>query len=153
MWQAIRARTDELLEVWDSGRADAVARERMSQLIWGRLDSGLGAALVSLVEAVTLFDAMTSKVGARLSFDPSTADDVARLRALRAGLVRCEDIAGADTEARERIAALRGREERLVGQAARGADIAGPLAELEAGVARGQGRPIVPGAQGREACQ
>jgi len=149
MWQAIRARTDELLEVWDSGRADAVARERMSQLIWGRLDSGLGAALVSLVEAVALCDAMTSKVGARLSFDPSTADDVARLRGLRAGLVRCEDIAGADTDARERIAALRGREERLVAQAARGADIAGPLAELEADVARAERDLIVQVSQRR----
>ena len=42
MWQAIRTRTDELVKVWDSGRADAVDREKMSQLVWGRLDSGLG---------------------------------------------------------------------------------------------------------------
>ena len=96
MWQAIRTRTDELVVVWDSGRADAVAREKMSQLVWGRLDSGLGAALVSLVEAVTLCDAMISQVRARLSFDPDTADQAARLRGLRAGLVRCEDLAGVD---------------------------------------------------------
>ena len=85
MWQAIRTRTDELVVVWDSGRADAVDREKMSQLVWGRLDSGLGAALVSLVEAVTLCDAMISQVRARLSFDPDTADQASRLRGLRAG--------------------------------------------------------------------
>ena len=98
MWQAIRTRTDELVAVWDSGRADAVDREKMSQLVWGRLDSGLGAALVSLVEAVTLCDAMISQVRARLSFDPDTADQAARLRGLRAGLVRCEDLAGVDAD-------------------------------------------------------
>jgi len=136
MWQAIRTRTDELLEVWDSGRADALARERMSQLIWGRLDSGQGAALVSLVEAVTLCDAMVVQMRARLSFDPHTADHAARLRGLRAGLVRCEDLAGADPAQRELVAALRSREEHLVAQAARGADISGPLAELETKAAR-----------------
>ena len=38
MWQAIRTRTDELVKVWDSGRADAVDREKMSQLVNGVLD-------------------------------------------------------------------------------------------------------------------
>ena len=62
MWQAIRTRPTSCVAVWDSGRADAVAARRCRSLIWGRLDSGLGAALVSLVEAVTLCDAMISKV-------------------------------------------------------------------------------------------
>jgi hypothetical protein len=48
LWQAIRTRIDELLVVWDSGRADAVGRERMSQLIWGRLDTHAGAATLSM---------------------------------------------------------------------------------------------------------
>jgi hypothetical protein len=52
LWEATRVRRESLESVWDSGRADAVARERMSQLIWGRLDSGGGAELVSLVEAL-----------------------------------------------------------------------------------------------------
>ena len=48
MWQAIRHPYDELVEVWDSGRVDAVEREKMSQLVWGRLDAGAvgGRALV-----------------------------------------------------------------------------------------------------------
>lgn len=149
MWQAIRGRTDELLGVWDSGRADALGRERMSQLIWGRLDSGQGAALVSLVEAVTLCDAMVVQMRARLSFDPHSADHVARLRGLRAGLVRCEDLAGADPAQRELVAALRSREQRLVAQAARGADISGPLAELEAQAARTERDLIVQVSQAR----
>ena len=149
MWQAIRSRTDELVAVWDSGRADAVGREKMSQLVWGRLDSGLGAALVSLVEAVTMCDAMISQVRMRLSFDPDTADQASRLRGLRAGLVRCEDLAGVDATARELVATLRTREQKLVAQAARGADISGPLAELEARAALAERDLIVQVSQRR----
>ncbi len=86
LWQAIRSRADEIRPVWDSGRADAVAREKISQLLWGRLDSGSGAALVSLVEAVKLCDALVVQLRTRLSFDPHTADQVARLRGVRAEL-------------------------------------------------------------------
>ncbi|WP_255372107.1 hypothetical protein [Cellulosimicrobium sp. CUA-896] len=100
LWQAIRGRADDLRETWDSGRVDVVAREKMSVLIWGRLDSGSGAALVSLVEAATLCDALVVQLRTRLSFDPHTADQVARLRGVRAELVRCEDLAGSDVDAR-----------------------------------------------------
>ncbi|CAM5779415.1 hypothetical protein [Cellulomonas persica] len=134
MWQAIRGRLDRLVEVWDSGRADAVAREQMSQLIWGRLDAGQGSALVSLVEAVTLCDAMLDQLRDRLAFDPGAADEAARLRAVRAAIVRCEDLA-ADDEARARVGALRAREQGISTQAARGADVGGPLGELEVEVA------------------
>ncbi|WP_028048316.1 hypothetical protein [Cellulomonas sp. URHD0024] len=143
MWQAIRTRADELVAVWDSGRADAVDREKMSRLIWGRLDSGLGSALVSLVEAVTLCDAMISKVRSRLSFDPDSADQAERFRGLRAGLVRCEDLAGTDAAAAERVGSLRQREQKLVAQAARGADVTGPLGELETEAARAERDLIV----------
>ena len=149
MWQAIRTRADELLVVWDSGRADAVDREKMSRLVWGRLDSGLGSALVSLVEAVTLCDAMISKVRARLSFDPDSVDQAERLRGLRAGLVRCEDLAETDVAAGERVAALRVREQKLVTQAARGADITGRLGELEAAAALAERDLIVQVSQRR----
>ena len=149
MWQAIRTRADELVVVWDSGRADAVDREKMSRLVWGRLDSGLGSALVSLVEAVTLCDAMISKVRARLSFDPDSADQAERFRGLRAGLVRCEDLAGVDAASGERVAALRVREQKLVTQAARGADVSGPLAELEAAAALAERDLIVQVSQRR----
>ncbi|WP_053371181.1 hypothetical protein [Cellulosimicrobium cellulans] len=150
LWQAIRTRADEIRPVWDSGRADAVAREKISQLVWGRLDSGSGAALVSLVEAVKLCDALVVQLRTRLSFDPHTADQVARLRGVRAELVRCEDLAGSDADARGRVETLRGRLDHLVAQAARGADVAGPLAELETEVARAERDLIVASAQRRE---
>ena len=150
LWQAIRTRADEIRPVWDSGRADAVAREKISQLVWGRLDSGSGAALVSLVEAVKLCDALVVQLRTRLSFDPHTADQVARLRGVRAELVRCEDLAGSDADARGRVQTLRGRLDHLVAQAARGADVSGPLAELETEVARAERDLIVASAQRRE---
>ncbi|WP_265523221.1 hypothetical protein [Oerskovia flava] len=150
LWQAIRGRADELQVVWDSGRADAVARERMSQLVWGRLDSGNGAALVSLVEAVNLCDALVVQLRTRLSFDPSTADQVARLRGLRAELVRCEDLAGSDPGARATIESLRRRLDRITERAARGGDVSGPLAELETATAHAERDLIVAASQRRQ---
>ncbi|MBD7918014.1 hypothetical protein H9657_06940 [Cellulomonas sp. Sa3CUA2] len=131
VWQSARGRADELLAVWDNGRVTEVERERMSQLVWGRVDTRAGASPVSLPEALTLCDAMVSALRMRLAFDPDTADVVARLRGVRAALVRAEDLAGSDTAARERVTALREREQRLSGQAARGGDVSGPLTELE----------------------
>lgn len=148
MWQAIRDRLDRLVVVWDSGRADAVAREQMSQLVWGRLDAGRGSAFVSLVEAVTLCDAMLDQLRDRLALDPDAADQAARVRAVRAALVRCEDLA--DTpEQRDAVAALRAREARVTAQAQRGADVGGPLAELEVAVARSERDLIVEASQRR----
>jgi len=148
MWQAIRGRLDRLVEVWDSGRADAVAREQMSQLVWGRLDAGSGSALVSLVEAVTLCDAMLDQLRDRLAFDPGAADEAARLRAVRAAVVRCEDLAD-DDAARARVRALAEREQRVTAQAARGADVGGPLTELEVAVAHAERDLIVDASQRR----
>ncbi|GIG41080.1 hypothetical protein ACFS33_07520 [Cellulomonas phragmiteti] len=131
VWQSVRRRADELLAVWDDGRVTEVERERMSQLVWGRVDTRAGAAPVSLPEALTLCDAMVSALRTRLAFDPDTADVVARLRGVRASLVRAEDLAGSDVAARERLTSLREHEQRLSAQAARGGDVSGPLAELE----------------------
>ncbi|MCR6690179.1 hypothetical protein [Cellulomonas sp.] len=148
MWQSIRDRLDRLAAVWDSGRADAVAREQMSQLIWGRLDAGRGSAQVSLVEAVTLCDAMLDQLRDRLAFDPGSADEAARLRAVRAAVVRCEDLATQEP-ARTAVARLRERELHLSTQAQRGADVAGPLGELEVDVARAERDLIVEVSQRR----
>lgn len=138
VWQSVRTRADELLAVWDSGRVTEVERERLSQLVWGRVDTRAGAAPVSLPEALTLCDAMVSALRTRLAFDPDTADVVARLRGVRASLVRAEDLAGTDAAAHERVAGLRTREQRLSEQAARGGDVTGPLAELETQAARAE---------------
>ncbi|MHA7132609.1 hypothetical protein [Oerskovia turbata] len=150
LWQAARTRTDEMGAVWDSGRADAVAREQISQLIWGRLSSPDGSSLVSLVEAARLCDAIVAALRTRLSFDPNAADEVARFRGLRAELARCDDLAGNDTAARDRVAALRGRWSRLRDKASNGADVTGPLTELEAEVARTERDLIVGASERRE---
>lgn len=151
LWQAARTRTDELVTVWDSGRADAVARERMSQLIWGRLGGDPATSLLSLVDAARLCDAQADQLAARLSFDPHAADVTARLRSLAAGLVRAEDaaLASADTEDDAVVARLRDRLARLRSDAARGADITGPLAALEDDIARTERDLIVATARRR----
>ncbi|MFZ0157839.1 MAG: hypothetical protein WAL50_02325, partial [Kineosporiaceae bacterium] len=61
LWQSVNERTQRLDQLWDAGRADAVTREQMSQVIWGRLSSSgsaggaggaAGASLaLSVVEA------------------------------------------------------------------------------------------------------
>jgi hypothetical protein len=151
LWQAVRTRTDELVTVWDSGRADAVARERMSQLIWGRLGGDPATSLLSLVDAARLCDAQADQLAARLSFDPHAADVTARLRAVAGGIVRAEDAAhaSADTEDDAVVARLRDRLARLTSDAARGADLTGPLGALEDDVARTERDLIVATARRR----
>lgn len=151
LWQAVRTRTDELVAVWDSGRADAVARERMSQLIWGRLGGDPATSLLSLVDAARLCDAQADQLAARLSFDPHAADVTARLRSLGAGIVRAEDAAraSADTADDAVVARLQGRLARLRSDAARGADVTGTLGALEKDVARTERDLIVATARRR----
>ncbi|MFI8524710.1 hypothetical protein ACIGB8_09700 [Promicromonospora sukumoe] len=151
LWQAVRTRTDELVEVWDSGRADTVARERMSQLVWGRLGGDPATSLLSLVDAARLCDAQADQLATRLSFDPHAADVTARFRALSAGIVRAEDAARATatTEDDAAVARLRDRHARLKADAARGADVTGPLGSLEDEVARTERDLIVHAARSR----
>ncbi len=136
LWQALRNRADSIVVEWDSGRADATARERISTHIWGRL--GSGALDVTLPEGARLVDALVAALRERLAIDPSTVKLVARLRQVRAELVRCEDLVQAmsDAELTERVAALATRQRRLLSEASRGADVTGPLGELEADTAR-----------------
>lgn len=147
LWQAVRARTDDLVRTWDSGRAGAVERERMSQLIWGRLGGDPATSLLSLVEAARLCDALAGQLAARLSYDPHAADVTARLRTVAAGLVRAEDAARGDDVAR--VSRLRDRFGRVRADAARGADVGGPLGELETEVARTERDLIVAGSRRR----
>lgn len=136
LWQALRSRTDAMLVEWDSGRADTAARERISTHIWGRL--GSGALDVTLPEGARLVDALVGQLREQLAIDPSTVKLVARLRQVRAELVRCEDLARAmkDPEVIDRVEALAKRQARLLSEASRGADVTGPLGELEADAAR-----------------
>lgn len=155
IWQAVSDRYDLLVSAWDSGRADRIARERMSQLIWGRLDtsggvgagsgpapgaaaaSALAAGLsVSLVDACRLSDALAAQLRARLSFDPRAADSALRLSALRAAMERCRELAAHQPGEIGRVQRLQARVDDLTGAASRGGDVAGPLQLLEADAAR-----------------
>src|SRR5690606_35658563 len=91
-----------------------------------------------LPEGARLVDALVAQLRERLAIDPSTVKLVARLRQVRAELVRCEDLARAmkDAEVTERVEALAKRQARLLAEASRGADVTGPLGELEADAAR-----------------
>jgi hypothetical protein len=136
LWQALRSRTDAIHQEWDSGRADTAARERISTQIWGRL--GSGALDVSLPEGARLVDALVGQLREKLAIDPSTVKLVARLRQVRAEVVRCEDLARsmADAAVTDRVEVLAKRQAKLIAEAQRGADVTGPLGELEADVAR-----------------
>lgn len=136
LWQALRTRADRIVEVWDSGRVGTTERLRISELIWGRL--GSGALDVTLPEGARLVDALVGQLREWLAIDPATVELVARLRRVRADLVRCEDLArGLDRpEETERVAALAERQRRMLAEASRGADVTGPLGELEADAAR-----------------
>jgi len=110
LWKAVADRHDLLVATWDSGRVGPAERERLSTLIWGRLDATLdpqlarrpdvpsssGALAVSLPEAMRLSDALAASLRARLSLDPSDADVTSRLRQLRAQLERVRDLVAAE---------------------------------------------------------
>ena len=146
LWQAVSDRYEQLVTAFDSGRADATARERMSTLLHGRLDAGAlsGAGLaVSLVDACRLSDALAAQLRARLSFDPRAADAAARVAALRAGMERLRELARAEPGELGVVQRLAARTDDLGEAAARGADVAVQLDQLEADAARAERDLIV----------
>jgi hypothetical protein len=157
LWQAVSDRYDQLLQRWDSGRADAVARERMSQLIWGRLDAG-GPALggfpggfgVSLADACRLSDALASQLKARLSFDPRAAESAVQVRRLRAAVYRLQALVEQEPDSVEQVRDLASRVDDLGTAASEGADVSGPLAALEIVIVRLERDLIVSTAKRRQ---
>jgi hypothetical protein len=150
LWQATKVRREQLETVWDSGRADAVAREKMSQLIWGRLDSGGGAELVSMVEAIRLCDALVSQLGTRLSLDPQSTGVTSRIVGLRAEIERSRDLTDGQGPELDRVNTLRARVDQLAEKAGRGADVTGPLAQLVQDSAKTERDLIVASSQKRD---
>ena len=172
LWKAVADRHDLLLATWDSGRVGQVERERLSTLIWGRLDATLdprlaqrpdvpsssGALAVSLPEAMRLSDALAASLRARLSLDPTDADVTGRLRQLRAQLERVRDLVIAEPqETREafshKLAKLDARLAETVDKAKRGADVGGLVGPLEADAARIERDLIVGSATRAEAAR
>lgn len=163
LWQAAKNRYDLLLVTWDSGRVGPAEAERLSSLIWGRLDTAsaggqptpLAGMAVSLPEACRLSDALVAQLRTRLNLDPAAERQGARVRDLRASLERIRDqlrqqpppdLAAATGE----VASLAARLDDVVGKRERGGDVGGLLGPLEIDVARYERNLIVEGAQRRE---
>ncbi|WP_392508770.1 hypothetical protein ACF3NT_06655 [Naumannella halotolerans] len=171
LWQAVADRLDLLEATWDSGRVGRVELERLSSLIWGRLDATLDPALiagagrdddrgtgnglaVSLPEACRLSDALAAQLRARLADDPQVDRLRHRLRDLRAQLERIRDqIAWEPAELQaaptRELAALQLRTDDLFSRSERGADIGGMIGPVEIEAARMERDLIVGGAERR----
>lgn len=161
LWQAIRTRADLMLTTWDSGRVGPAEREKLSQLIWGRLDTpgagtgGAGMSGLSVPEACKLSDALTVQLRQRLQLDPAGSEVAVRLKSLRAGVERLRDQvslepAGAAADARGRLGRLVSRLQDVGDKAARGGDVGGLLGPLEADAATFERDLIVGGALRRQ---
>lgn len=170
LWKAIADRYELLLATWDSGRAGPIERERLSSLIWGRLDAtidpgvlvrspaGSPAGLaVSLPEACRLLDALAASLRIRLGLDGGGLDLSERIRELRAQLERIRDQVALEPAGTERQRAagrqttLAERLRELVDKAGRGGDVGGIIGPLEIDATRFERDLIVHAAQRREA--
>lgn len=159
LWKAVSERYQLLSATWDGGRVLAAERERISSLIWGRLDgsTGLpGGLAVSVPEACRLCDALAGQLRTALALTPGADASAARLKALRAQLERLRDqIALEPVTLREgcerQRAALAARAQDLTERAERGGDIAGRLGPLEADATVLERDLIVGNAQRRDA--
>lgn len=155
LWKSVSDRYDLLTATWDSGRAGPTELERLSTLVWGRVDATLA---VSLPEACRLSDALATSLRARLGLDTSQADVTTRLRELRAAVERIRDLvdgAPSSTDATESstspttsstastLARLSARVDDLGARFQRGADVGGLLGPLEHDAARAERDLIV----------
>ncbi|MFZ0530140.1 MAG: hypothetical protein WAL91_06345 [Propionicimonas sp.] len=162
LWQAAKTRQNLLLATWDSGRVGQQELERLSALIWGRLDttgaelSQLRSMAVSLPEAGRLCDALVAQLRTRLHTDPGAEQQQIRLQQVRAQLERIRDQIKLEPPALApaalaKLSALAGRAAELSDKRGRGGDITGVLGSLEADAARFERDLIVGSAQRREA--
>ena len=169
LWKAVADRHDLLMATWDSGRVGQAEQERLSTLVWGRLDatrhlptSGgdgrpdvTGALAVSLPEACRLSDALAASLRARLGVDASEADTTARIRQLRAAVERVRDLVEREpASAHDAGAAMLDKLDKRVADATaraqRGADTGGLIGPLETDIARAE-RDLIVGAANRRA--
>ena len=170
LWKAVADRYDLLVATWDSGRVGQTEQERLSTLVWGRLDATrhlpakggtgappgvTGALAVSLPEACRLSDALAASLRARLGVVASEADITARIRQLRAAVERVRDLvhrepASAREAAEAALTSLDARVSDAMERARRGADAGGLVGPLERDVARAE-RDLIVGAANRRA--
>jgi len=139
LWKAIHDRYQLVFATWDGGRVLQQERERISALIWGRLDGAAempGGLAVSLPEACRLSDAMTGQLRTKLALAPDATEQVARIRALRAQLERIRDQVGLEPATTQEagantLAGLMLRLDQVTDRAERGADVGGMLGPIE----------------------
>jgi hypothetical protein len=139
LWKAIHDRYQLVFATWDGGRVLQQERERISALIWGRLDSASdvpGGLAVSLPEACRLNDAMTGQLKTKLALAPDASAQAARARELRAQMERIRDQVGLEPattqkDAATKLAGLMLRLDQITERLERGADVGGMLAPLE----------------------
>ena len=162
LWQAAKTRQSLLLSTWDSGRVGQQELERISALIWGRLDTAgaelaqLQSMAVSLPEAGRLCDALVAQLRTRLNTDPNAEQQQIRLRDLRAQVERIRDQVKLEPPAlapaaASKLASLAARTQDLADKRGRGGDIGGLLGALEIDAARLERDLIVGAAKRREA--
>jgi hypothetical protein len=162
LWQAAKTRQNLLLSTWDSGRVGQQELERLSALIWGRLDTAnaglaqLQSMSVSLPEAGQLCDALVAQLRTRLNTDPNAEQQQVRLRDLRAQVERIRDQVKLEPPAlapaaAAKVSGLAARTAELSDKLGRGGDIAGLLSALEIDAARLERDLIVGAAKRREA--
>lgn len=151
LWQAVQEQYNRLVTVWDSGRVGPVEQEKLSTLIWGRLDR----QSYSLPEACQLSDALVGQMRAQLRLNPAATQLTMRLQNLRAQLERLRDQATLEPgESRAHveatIAQLAARVETLHDKHGRGGDIGGLIGPLENEAAGLERNLIVGGVERRK---
>lgn len=159
LWKAVADRYEQLLKVWDSGRVRTTEREKLSAMIWGRLDAAYDSSglSVSLPEACRLSDALVSQLRVRLGLDVSALETTDRIADLRAQLERIRDQVGLEPpgsrqqQAAETQAKLARRLRDITEKSSRGGDVGGLLPALEIDAARFERDLIVTAAKRREA--
>ncbi|WP_205473134.1 hypothetical protein [Nocardioides sp. SYSU D00038] len=166
LWKAVSDRYQLLWATWDGGRVLQTERERLSVLIWGRLDGAMDPAVVakaavpgvafSLPEACRLSDALVGQLRTRLALVPGADASAARIKELRAQLERLRDQvalepAGSRDAADATRAALATRLADVTARAQRGADVGGLLGPLEVDAATFERDLIVGNARRRDA--
>lgn len=158
LWQAAKTRQGLLLATWDSGRVAQQELEKLSSLIWGRLDAAGGSlpsAGVSLPEAGRLCDALVAQLRARLNTDPNATAIQIRLRDLRAQAERIRDQLKLEPPAlaplgQARLDDIVARTTDIAAKQSRGGDVLGLLGVLEADAAKLERDLIVGAARRRE---
>lgn len=159
LWKATSDRYQLVFATWDGGRVLTQERERISALIWGRLDGATelpGGLAVSLPEAGRLCDALTGQLRSRLALVPGADESAARVRELRAQLERIRDQVALEPATRRddavhTLAGLMSRLQEIAARAERGADVGGLLGPIEAEATTFERDLIVGNARRRDA--